>query len=45
VKVLLDSGVIGLVMSLEFARKNNFKKKKLDRPIYMRNVDSIFNHE
>jgi len=45
VKALLDSGVTGLVMSLEFARKKNFKKKKLDRPIYIRNMDSIFNHE
>ena len=30
VKILLDSGAIRLVISLEFARKNNFKKKKLD---------------
>jgi len=33
VKVLLDSGVIGLIMSSEFARKNKFKKKKLKRLI------------
>ena len=26
-EVLLDSGVTGLVMSLEFSRKNKFKKK------------------
>ena len=45
VEALLDSSVTGLVMSLEFARKNKFKKKKLERPIYMRNIDSIFNHE
>jgi len=32
-------------MSLELTRKNKFKKKKLDRPIYVRNVDDIFNHE
>ena len=32
-------------MSLEFARKNKFRKKKLDRLIYMRNVDGTFNHE
>ena len=32
-------------MSSEFARKNKFKKKKLDRLIYIRNIDSIFNHE
>jgi len=30
---------------LEFARKNQFRKKKLDRPIYVRNLNSIFNHE
>jgi len=34
VKALLDSRVTGLVMSLEFARKNKFRKKKLDRIIY-----------
>ena len=45
VKALLDSRVTGLVISLEFARKNKFRKKKLDRLIYMRNVDSTFNHE
>ena len=32
-------------MSSEFARKNKFKKKKLDRLIYIRNIDSTFNHE
>ena len=41
VKVLLDSGATGLVMSSEFVRKNQFRKKKLDRPIYVRNVDGI----
>ena len=29
VKALLDSSMIELVMSLEFVRKNKFKKKKL----------------
>ena len=43
VEVLLDSGVTELVMSLEFARKQGFKLKKIDRPIYVRNVDSSFN--
>ena len=42
VEVLLDSEVTELVMSLKFVRKNKFKKKKLDRPIYM---DDIFNHK
>jgi len=36
---------MGLVISSEFVRKNRFKKKRLKRLIYMRNVDSIFNHE
>ena len=43
VKVLLDSRIIRLVMSLEFARKQKFKLKKIKRPIYVRNVDSSFN--
>ena len=30
-------------MSLEFARKQKFKLKKIKRPIYVRNVDSSFN--
>ena len=45
VETLLNSSMIGLMMSLEFARKNKFKKKKLDRPIYVRNVDSTFNYK
>ena len=45
VEALLDSNATGLVISSEFARKNKFKKKKLKRLIYMRNVDSTFNHE
>jgi len=45
VKVLLDSGAIGLVMSSEFARKQRFKLKKLDRPMYIRNMDRSLNKE
>jgi len=45
VKALLDSRATGLVMSLEFSRKNKFKKKKLEKLIYIRNVDNTFNHE
>jgi len=45
VEALLDSGVTGLVMSSEFARKQGFKLKKLERPIYVRNVDSLLNKE
>jgi len=43
VEALLDSGATGLVMSSEFARKQGFKLKKLDRPMYVRNVDGLLN--
>ena len=43
-EVLLDSSVTELVISSQFARKNKFKKK-LERPIYIRNIDGIFNYE
>ena len=43
VEVLLDSGVMGLVMSLKFARKQEFKLKKIENLIYVRNVDRTFN--
>jgi len=45
VEALLDSGVMGLVISLEFARKQGFKLKKLDRPMYVRNMDDSLNKE
>ena len=45
VETLLDSGVMGLVMSSEFARKQGFKLKRLDRPIYVRNMDGLLNKE
>ena len=43
VEALLDSGATGLVMSSEFAKKQGFKLKKLERPINVRNVDRSFN--
>jgi len=43
--VVATTGVIEMVMSLEFARKNNFMKKKLDRLIYIRNVHITFNYK
>ena len=43
VEVLLDIGVTELVISSEFAKKQGFKLKKIERPIYVRNVDSSFN--
>jgi len=45
VEALLDSGATGLVMSSEFARKQDFKLKKLERPMQVRNVDGSFNKE
>jgi len=43
VEVLLDSGMTELVISLEFARKQKFKLKKIERHIYVRNVNRIMN--
>jgi len=43
VKALLDSGATGLVISSEFAMKQGFKLKKIKRPIYIRNVNRMFN--
>ena len=45
VEVLLDSGTTGLVMSSEFAKRQGFKLKKLERPINVRNVNGSFNKE
>ena len=45
VEALLDSRVTGLVMSSEFAKKQGFKLKKLDRPMNVRNVDGSLNKE
>ena len=45
VEALLDSGAIGLVMSSEFARKQGFKLKRLERPIHIRNMNGSLNKE
>jgi len=45
VEVLLDNGATGLVMSSEFAKRQGFKLKKIDRLIYVRNIDGSFNKE
>ena len=45
VEVLLDSGATRLVMSSEFARKQEFKLKKLERLIHVRNVNGSLNKE
>jgi len=45
VEALLDSGATGLVMNSEFAKKQGFKLKKLERPMNVRNVDRSLNKE
>ena len=44
-EALLDSRATGLVMSSEFARKQVFKLKKLERPMHVRNMDGSLNKE
>ena len=41
----MDSEATGLVMSSEFAKKQGFKLKKLERPMNVRNVDRPLNKE
>ena len=41
VEALLDSRVIGLVMSFEFVRKKGFKLKKIERLIYQRHREKM----
>jgi len=43
-EALLDSGATGLVMSEEFVRKHRFQRTKLERLIYVRNVDNMLNY-
>ena len=43
-EALLDSGATGLVMSKEFAKKHRFRRMKLERPVYVRNVDGTLNY-
>ena len=45
VKTLLDSRATGLVMSSEFAKKQGFKLKKLERLMNVRNVNRSLNKE
>ena len=43
IEALLDNSIIVLVMSLEFARKQRFKLKKIEELIYVRNLNRTFN--
>ena len=45
VEALLDSEAIGLVMSSEFAKKQGFKLKRLERQMNVRNVNGSLNKE
>jgi len=45
VEVLLDSRATRLVMSSEFAKKQGFKLKKLERLINVRNMNGSLNKE
>ena len=43
-EALLDSEATGLVISKEFAKKHRFRRMKLERPVYVRNVNSMLNY-
>ena len=43
-EALLDSGATELVMSEEFARRHKFRRTKLERLVYVRNVDGTLNY-
>jgi len=45
VETLLDSRATGLVMSSKFTIKQGFKLKKIENPIYIRNMDRTLNKE
>ena len=39
----MNSREMSLIISLEFVRKKKLKLKKIERPIYVRNVNGTFN--
>ena len=45
VEALLDSRATKLVMSSEFAQKQGFKLKKLERLMHVRNMNGLLNKE
>ena len=44
-EALLDSRATELVISSEFAGRQRFKLKKIERPIYVRNMNGMLNKE
>ena len=43
-EALLDSSATGIVISEEFARRHKFRRTKLERLVYIRNVDGTLNY-
>ena len=43
-EVLLDSRAIELVMSEKFTKRHKFKRTKLEKLVYVRNVDGMLNY-
>jgi len=43
IKALLDSGAMGMFMDRQMAARHEFKLQKLERPLVIRNVDSMNN--
>ena len=44
-RIDIQEGVTGLVINSEFVKKQEFKLKKIENLIYVRNVDGTFNKE
>jgi len=42
---MTNSRATELVINLKFAKKQGFKLKKIERPIYVRNMEGFFNKE
>jgi len=45
IKMLLDSGVMGMFIDRQTAARHGFKLQKLKRPIAVRNIDGTNNSE
>ena len=45
IKALLDSGAMGMFMDKRMVARHGFKLQKLERPIFIRNVDRTNNSE
>ena len=43
-ETLLDSSVTELVISKKFVRRHKFRRIKLERPVYIRNMDNMLNY-